>query len=86
MRIEYRYGAGNSDAVRKFASELVTLAPDVILASGTPSVGALQQVQLSLIYGDLSGFPPTILTSGTRDLFLSNTVRASQAASGRHCR
>jgi acetyl esterase/lipase len=28
---------------------------------------------LSPIHGD--GFPPTILTSGTRDLFLSNTVR-----------
>jgi len=31
--------------------------------------------QLSPIYGDFHGFPPTILTSGTRDLFLSNTVR-----------
>ena len=30
---------------------------------------------LSPIYGDMHGFPPTILTTGTRDLFLSNTVR-----------
>ena len=30
---------------------------------------------LSPIYGDVQGFPPTILTSGTRDLLLSNTVR-----------
>jgi acetyl esterase/lipase len=30
---------------------------------------------ISPIYGDFSGFPPTLLTSGTRDLFLSNTVR-----------
>ena len=30
---------------------------------------------LSPVYGDVSGFPPTILTSGTRDLLLSNTVR-----------
>ncbi len=30
---------------------------------------------LSPIYGDVSGFPLTILTSGTRDLYLSNTVR-----------
>jgi epsilon-lactone hydrolase len=30
---------------------------------------------LSPIYGDVHGFPPTILTSGTRDLLLSNTVR-----------
>ncbi|BAT60693.1 putative acetyl-hydrolase LipR precursor [Variibacter gotjawalensis] len=30
---------------------------------------------LSPVYGDMGGFPPTILTSGTRDLLLSNTVR-----------
>jgi monoterpene epsilon-lactone hydrolase len=35
----------------------------------------LKDPQLSPIYGDFHGFPPTILTTGTRDLFLSNTVR-----------
>lgn len=35
----------------------------------------LRDPQLSPIYGDFHGFPPAILTSGTRDLFLSNTVR-----------
>lgn len=30
---------------------------------------------LSPVNGDVHGFPPTLLTSGTRDLFLSNTVR-----------
>jgi monoterpene epsilon-lactone hydrolase len=35
----------------------------------------LKDPQLSPIYGDLRGLPPTILTTGTRDLFLSNTVR-----------
>jgi acetyl esterase/lipase len=30
---------------------------------------------LSPVYGDMTGFPPTILTTGTRDLLLSNTVR-----------
>lgn len=33
---------------------------------------------LSPLYGDLHGFPPTILTTGTRDLLLSNTVRVHQ--------
>jgi epsilon-lactone hydrolase len=33
---------------------------------------------ISPVYGDLSGFPPTILLSGTRDLLLSNTVRVHQ--------
>jgi len=35
----------------------------------------LKDPQLSPVYGDMHGFPPTLLTSGTRDLFLSNTVR-----------
>jgi acetyl esterase/lipase len=35
----------------------------------------LRDPLLSPVYGDFSGFPPTILTSGTRDLLLSNTVR-----------
>jgi len=30
---------------------------------------------LSPLFGDLTGFPPTFLHTGTRDLFLSNTVR-----------
>ncbi len=30
---------------------------------------------LSPVNGDMHGFPPTILTTGTRDLLLSNTVR-----------
>ena len=34
---------------------------------------------LSPLFGDLSGFPPTILTTGTRDLYLSNTVRMHRA-------
>ena len=38
----------------------------------------LKEPLLSPIYGDLSGFPPTVLLSGTRDLFLSNTVRVHQ--------
>ena len=35
----------------------------------------LKDPMLSPVYGDVSNFPPTLLTSGTRDLFLSNTVR-----------
>jgi acetyl esterase/lipase len=35
----------------------------------------LHDPQLSPIYGDFHGLPPAILTTGTRDLFLSNTVR-----------
>jgi acetyl esterase/lipase len=35
----------------------------------------LRDPLLSPVYGDMHGFPPAILTSGTRDLLLSNTVR-----------
>jgi acetyl esterase/lipase len=35
----------------------------------------LSEPYLSPLFGDVTGFPPTFLHSGTRDLFLSNTVR-----------
>lgn len=35
----------------------------------------LKDPRISPIYGDFHGFPPTLLATGTRDLFLSNTVR-----------
>ena len=42
LRIEYRWAAGDADRVRNYATELVALAPDVILASGGTTVGPLQ--------------------------------------------
>jgi ABC-type uncharacterized transport system substrate-binding protein len=42
-RIEYRWAVGDAERIRKQAAELVTLAPDVILASGVPVVTALLQ-------------------------------------------
>jgi len=39
----------------------------------------LADPMLSPVYGDVRGFPPTILTTGTRDLLLSNTVRMHRA-------
>jgi putative ABC transport system substrate-binding protein len=43
IRIDIRWGAGVANRMREYAEELVALMPDVILASGSPSVGALQQ-------------------------------------------
>ena len=40
VQIEYRWGGGNADNIRKYATELAALAPDVILVTGT-SVGPL---------------------------------------------
>lgn len=39
----------------------------------------LRHPYLSPLFGDLNGLPPTILTTGTRDLYLSNTVRMHRA-------
>jgi putative ABC transport system substrate-binding protein len=43
VQIDYRWGAGDIDCFRKYAVELVALAPDVILATGTPVTAALLQ-------------------------------------------
>jgi putative ABC transport system substrate-binding protein len=43
VRIDIRAAAGNADEARKDAAELVTLAPDVIFATGGASVGPLLQ-------------------------------------------
>jgi len=42
VRIDYRW-AGDTGRFRRYAEELLALAPDVVLASATPSVQALQQ-------------------------------------------
>jgi putative ABC transport system substrate-binding protein len=44
MRIDIRWAAGNADDIRKYAAELVALAPDIILVSGGAGVGPLLQV------------------------------------------
>jgi putative ABC transport system substrate-binding protein len=44
LSIDLRWSAGNLERIRKYATELVALAPDVILAYGGSVVGPLQQV------------------------------------------
>src|SRR5262245_57961674 len=44
VQIDYRWSGGNIDDTRRYAAELVALAPDVIFAPGTAAVGPLQQV------------------------------------------
>ena len=60
-----------------------SLEADAKLYAGSHN---LKEPLLSPIYGDVSGFPPTILLSGTRDLFLSNTVRMHQKLLQAHVR
>src|SRR5215468_9592766 len=43
VSVDYRWGAGDSERIRKFAAELIALGPDVIFASGGTTVGSLLQ-------------------------------------------
>ena len=43
VRIDTRWATANADEIRKHATELVALAPDVILAHGASTVGPLLQ-------------------------------------------
>ena len=43
VRIDSRWAAGDANLIRKYAAELIALAPDVILAPGSTSVGPLLQ-------------------------------------------
>jgi putative ABC transport system substrate-binding protein len=44
LRIEHRSTVGDAERTRKFAAELVALAPDVILATGSAGLAPLLQV------------------------------------------
>ena len=48
VRIDTRWGENDVDRERRYAVELVALAPDVILAAGTQSVAALQKATRTL--------------------------------------
>jgi ABC-type uncharacterized transport system substrate-binding protein len=48
VQIDFRWAAGDADNIRKYAAELVALAPDVILGAGIPIVTALLQATRTL--------------------------------------
>ena len=71
VRFEVRWAGGEIEHVRAFALELVKLAPDVILASGTTAIAALKQATTSVplvfvIVNDpvAQGFVPSVAHPG----------------------
>ena len=48
LRIDYRWGQADTDRLRKYAAELVTLAPEVIVSNANPSTTALQHATRSV--------------------------------------
>jgi putative ABC transport system substrate-binding protein len=43
VRVDYRLAGINADTLRKYAAELVTVAPDVILVQSSPALAAMLQ-------------------------------------------
>jgi ABC-type uncharacterized transport system substrate-binding protein len=48
LRIDYRWGAGDAERYRAIAAELVATEPDLIVALGTSTVGALRRATRSV--------------------------------------
>jgi ABC-type uncharacterized transport system substrate-binding protein len=64
IRIEYRWSGGDAERTRKYAAELVALAPDVILAGNTSTVGRCnKRVAPCQLYSQVSltRSPPVLL-------------------------
>jgi putative ABC transport system substrate-binding protein len=71
VKIEYRWGANDAERIKKFAAELVTLAPDVILTGGSLSVAVVQQATrtVPVVFGNVidpvgAGFVETLARPG----------------------
>lgn len=56
LRIDVRWAANDVELERKYAAELVALAPDVILAGGTQGVAALQRITrtIPIVFANVS--------------------------------
>jgi hypothetical protein len=80
-----RWGAGNADYI---PAELVALAPDVILSTGSPSVAALQQATRTVLVVFVvidpvsSGFVDSLARPGGRELPVMHAAAESAFASG----
>jgi putative tryptophan/tyrosine transport system substrate-binding protein len=48
VHIEYRWAAGDVDRIRAYTTELVALAPDVLVGNGTPALRALRDATRSI--------------------------------------
>ena len=48
LQIEWRWSGGDIAATRRYAAELVQLAPDIILGNGTPAAVALKQATTTI--------------------------------------
>lgn len=75
--------AGESDsyAVNAGVDSILVQYPGLVEGMARVYAGSasLSDPLVSPVHGDFSGFPPTVLTTGTRDILLSDTVRVYRA-------
>ena len=74
VQVEYRWGAGDADRVRQFATELAALAPDVIVTSGASTMPPLLRATRS---------PFRLSSSNSEDRSLSISLRGFSDFSNR---
>ena len=72
--------SGDTYFTNQFVDNVLCTSNGVLEAAARLYAGIhdLKEPLVSPAFGDLSGFPPTVLLSGTRDQFLSDTVRVHQ--------
>jgi ABC-type uncharacterized transport system substrate-binding protein len=76
VRIDTRWAAGDTERFRSYATELVALAPDVVLAASTPGVTAVQQATRTVPIVFVTVFDP--VSAG----FVSNLARPGGNTTG----
>jgi putative tryptophan/tyrosine transport system substrate-binding protein len=91
VRIDYRWAAGDTGRFRRYAEELLALAPDVVLASATPSVQALQQATraVPIVFANVgdpvaAGIVDSLARPGGNATVLA-TLNSASARSGWSC-
>jgi putative tryptophan/tyrosine transport system substrate-binding protein len=60
IQIDFQWGLGDADWIRSAAAELLPLAPDVIVANGTPAAKTMQQSSRTVPVIFIAGSDPVV--------------------------
>ena len=60
VQIDFQWGFGDADWIRSVAAKLLQLAPDVILANGTPAAKTMQQASRAVPVIFIAGSDPVL--------------------------
>jgi putative tryptophan/tyrosine transport system substrate-binding protein len=60
VQIDFQWGLGDADWLRSKAAQLLQLAPDVILANGTPAAKTMQQASRTVPVIFIAGSDPVV--------------------------